>query len=256
MTSASRVPVLYQNKCPLSQEDKQKSIIKNTLPYDRCIKAYKEFDEEQELREIKQDLVSFNHQLEDVKTTTSISKKAVYNWVGIDIMFRWRCARYSLSILGFTVMFLLFFYALYCSLTSKPYIDIEVSILLAIVLWIISMTSALPDRGENEFLYVQKKMEAQEYLIGDNVVDCPIMVKYKLLRYLWEDKELYIRFAPDKEELQFFTNTGNVEYWFLNESKDKESVEYQMNYFANQLLPNKLYRISDIITDVAKKKNN
>ena len=254
MTSASRVSVLYQNKCPLSQEDKQKSIIKNTLPYDRCVKVDKEFDEEQELREIKQDLASFNHQLEDVKTTTSISKKAVYNWVGTDIMFRWRCARYSLPILGFTAMFMLFFYALYCSLTSKPYIDIEVSILLVIVLWIISMTLALPGRGKNEFLYVQKKMDAQEYLIGDDVVDCPIMVKYELLSYMCEYKKLCVRFAHDKEELQFFTNTGNVEYWFLNESKDKESVEYQMNYLANKLVPNKLYRISDIITDFAKKK--
>lgn len=34
---------------------------------------------------------------------------------------------------------------------------------------------------------------------------------------------------------------------------DKDDFEYQLSYFANQLIPNKFYRISDIITDKAVK---
>lgn len=82
MTSASRVPVLFQNKCPLPQEYDQESVTKDTLSFDRCAKIDKEFENEQEKREVLEDLVSFKSQLGLIKTTQPESKKAVYNWVG------------------------------------------------------------------------------------------------------------------------------------------------------------------------------
>lgn len=247
MVSASRVPVLFQNKCKLLQED--------TLPFDRCVKIDKEFEKEQEKREVLEDLVSFNSQLGLIKTTQSESKKAVYDWVGTDTILRWRCKKYLFPILCLTITFGLLFYALFCSLTEKPYINIEVSVLVAIIFFLLYVFFGAEGLDE-KFEHVKNKMNEYEYLIATDVVDCPLLVKYKLVDSLWENKKLYIRFVPNKKELQFFSNSEEVSYWFLKETTDKNNLEYQMNYFASQLIPNKFYRISDIITDVAKKKNN
>ena len=85
---------------------------KSPLPLDSRVKADKEFEEGQEECEIKEDLSS------------SKSKQ---------------CARYLFHILCFTTTFVLLFYALFCSLTGKPYINIEVSVLLAIMSFILSV---------------------------------------------------------------------------------------------------------------------
>ena len=88
------------------------------------------------------------------------------------------------------------------------------------------------------------------------MVDCPATVKIKLNEYVKFEKELYIRYVPQKQELQFFTNGGKVSYYTLEKSSDKNDFEYHMNYFANQLIPNKFYLISDIITDKAPRNKN
>ncbi len=56
-----------------------------------------------------------------------------------------------------------------------------------------------------------------------------------------------------KQEVQFFTNKGKVGYYTLEKSADRNDIRYQWHYFTAQLIPNKFYRISDIITDKAVK---
>lgn len=242
-----------QTSSPLFREDERETqnTIKDTLPFDRCLKADKEFKIEQEEREIKEDLASFKSQLGLIKTTQSESKKAVFNWVGTDTVLRLKCKRYLFPTIGLAITFGLLFYALFCSLTGKPYINIEISVLMSIVSFLLSASFGIPKSLDEEFELVKNKMNEYEYLIGNNVVDCPLLIKYDLINSLWEGKKLYIRFVPSKKELQFFTNSEDVTYWFLKESDDKDSYDYQRNYFANQLIPNKFYTISDIITDKA-----
>ena len=65
-----------------------------------------------------------------------------------------------------------------------------------------------------------------------------------------------IRFVPKKQEVQFFTNEGKVTYYWVEKSTDKNSFDYQMYYFAKQLIPHNFYRISDIVTDKAPRNTN
>lgn len=110
--------------------------------------------------------------------------------------------------------------------------------------------------GVNSVEYIYRKLESDDYLISNYVVDCPATVKIKLNEYIKFDRELYIRYVPQKQELQFFQNNGEVSYYTLKKSSDKNDFEYHMNYFANQLIPNKFYRIADIITDKAPRNKN
>ena len=99
--------------------------------------------------------------------------------------------------------------------------------------------------------YIYRKLDSEDYLISNHVVDCPSKVKIYLYKDIKCNKELYIRFVPQKQELQFYTNDGKVTYYWVEKSADKNDFEYQMYYFAKQLIPNKFYIISDIITDKA-----
>lgn len=99
--------------------------------------------------------------------------------------------------------------------------------------------------------------DCEDYLISNYVVDCPAMVKIDLYEDIKYNKELYVRYVPQKQELQLFTNDGEVSYYIevgsceLVKDLDKDNFDYQLSYFASQLIPNKFYRISDIITDRA-----
>ena len=104
--------------------------------------------------------------------------------------------------------------------------------------------------------FIQNKLDSEDYLIANYVVDCPSRVKIHLYNDIKYNKELYIRYVPQKQELQFFTNGGEVSYYWLKKSTDKNSFDYQMYYFAKQLIPHNFYRISDIVTDKVPRNTN
>lgn len=101
--------------------------------------------------------------------------------------------------------------------------------------------------------YIYRKLDSEDYLISNRVVDCPTAIKLKLYEYIRFEEELYIKYVPQKQEVQFFTNEGKVSYYTLEKSADRNDIKYQWHYFTSQLIPNKFYRISDIITDKAVK---
>lgn len=61
--------------------------------------------------------------------------------------------------------------------------------------------------------YIYRKLDREDYLISNHVVDCPSKVKIYLYKDIKCNKELYIRFVPQKQELQFYTNDGKVTYY-------------------------------------------
>lgn len=93
-----------------------------------------------------------------------------------------------------------------------------------------------------------------DYMIKEDVVDCPIAVKNKFLYYVNID-ELYGKVNAEKNRFEWLNNDGECcHYWTFEKSKDKNDFEYQIKYLADQLEAGKMYRLSDIITDKVKKK--
>lgn len=90
--------------------------------------------------------------------------------------------------------------------------------------------------------YIKKKMSKKNYLIPENVVDCPIITKQELYSLLDEKNKYYLTledgnlFLYDKDFDNKLQVTGTV--------KNDET-----QYLINQLEEGKFYSITDIITD-------
>lgn len=81
-------------------EDVGNTLINTALPFDRCVKIDKEFEEELEDREVQMDKREFLHELPKIKTTTSKSKKDVLSWVGTKNILLWVCEKFLTPAVG------------------------------------------------------------------------------------------------------------------------------------------------------------
>ena len=250
MMSKSQV---QQTSSPLFLDDEETDL-EDTLPFDRCIKADEEFEEELEDKEVEMDRMEFLHQLPSLKTSKFESKKEVLSWVGNKNILPWIWNKYLIPIIGIIISAVILIVACFNPLGLSGWV-FEGTIASIVFLFIFSSIffwawgSDVSNVG-----FIQNKLDSEDYLIANYVVDCPAIVKIDLYEDIKYNKELYVRYVPQKQELQFFTNGVEVSYYWVKESTDKNDFEYQMNYFANQLIPNKFYQISDIITDKAVKK--
>lgn len=100
----------------------------------------------------------------------------------------------------------------------------------------------------DEKKFIQKKMSKKNYMIPVNCIDCPIEVKKDLLDMI-DSGFVYLNVGLLQNPIRYFKESGDVE-----RLPQVLSVEY--DFFKSQLEPCKLYKIADIITDIAKKKNN
>ena len=101
-------------------------------------------------------------------------------------------------------------------------------------------------------------MNETDYMIKEDIVDCPIAVK-NLFFYHVKIGKLYIKVNAEKKRFEWLNNEGECCYcWNIEKPfgkpEDKCNFEYQMKYLADQLEAGKVYKISDIITDKVKKK--
>lgn len=243
-----------QTSSPLFVDEENS--LKDTLPFDRCIKADEEFEEDLEAKEVQIDVQEFLRELPKIKTTPFKSKGEILSLVGIKNILLWIGNKFIIPIVGVSVSVVILFAVIFSSLNLHGVI-LECVMAGAIVLFIFA-SAFFWSWGScvSSVEYIYRKLDSEDYLISNHVVDCPATVKIKLNEYIKFEKELYIRYVPQKQELQFFTNGGKVSYYTLKKSSDKNDFEYHMNYFANQLIPNKFYRISDIITDKAPRNKN
>lgn len=70
-----------------------------------------------------------------------------------------------------------------------------------------------------------------------------------------EADELYGKVNKERKRFEWLKDDGECDhYWNFDKPKDKNDIEYQMKYLADQLEAGKMYRLSDIITDKVKKK--
>ena len=236
--------------------DKEENNLKDTLPFDRCIKADEEFEEDLEAKEVQIDIQEFLRELPKIKTTPFKSKGEILSWVGIKNILLWIGNKVIIPIVGVSVSVVILFAVIFSSLNLHGVI-LE-CVMASVLVFFIFASAFFWSWGSNvsSVEYIYRKLESDDYLISNYVVDCPATVKIKLNEYIKFDRELYIRYVPQKQELQFFQNNGEVSYYTLKKSSNKNDFEYHMNYFANQLIPNKFYLISDIITDKAPRNKN
>lgn len=103
---------------------------------------------------------------------------------------------------------------------------------------------------QNRFERLKKKTLSTGYEILKDVVDCPIEFKRELYHKL-ETGYLFLSYNRNNHTLKYFKNDGTEKY--INEKlKYYEDFVYQTKpykYFIDQLENDKMYKISDILTD-------
>ena len=248
----------------LEEEDDQeavaegKKIHKNneackSLPFDKCIEADSEVDELEKKK-------ALCRQLGDKLTTKKESKREIRKWLGIGTIIKTifkvtfkPVLVHAISIAGIITFGKLCVY----SLNMRDYfLGATLTLVSAIMILVLVATAigALVWMAMDDYNFIEEKMKSKDYMLDENIIDCPIAAKERLLSHI-EDDELYIRLDKKKNRMDLLEDGIKADNWWkFEKSKGKHDIEYQMKYLADQLEDGKIYKISDIITDKAYKK--
>lgn len=253
------------------ENDVENVVIDTALPFDRCLSVDKQCEEEENTNKKNIEMLEYQRKLGDAKTTLKDSKKQIDNWLGKDIMFKYRLNHTIIGIIGLVMIAALIYFIPiiiksdidyhdtilnYMKLFMNGIISIFI-VLLAFILFTLLFDLIIMFKRE----LVEKKMSRDDYLINSNIVDCPMKIKTELFNDLVDRKYLYISYDKKENILKFYKDYSNeaLYEYNLNEHKnfiEKDSLEYQYWYLCKQLKDNKFYRISDIITDNAIKEKD
>ena len=237
--------------------EEKKEIHKNSetskaLPFDKCMEADNEVDELEQKK-------TLCRQLGDKLTTKKESKKEIRKWLGIGTIVKTifkvtfkPILVHAISIAGIIAFGKLCMY----SLNMRNYFlgaSLMVVSGIMILVCIAVAIGALVWMAIDDYNFIEEKMKSKEYMLDENVIDCPIAAKERLLSHI-EDDELYIRLNKKKNRMDLLEDGIKADNWWKFEKpKSKQDIEYQMKYLADQLEDGKIYKISDIITDKAHK---
>lgn len=224
------------------------------LPYDKCVEIDMELEEESNSNKIP----SRNN----VLTTNWESKKEVSKWVGSSVKYFSRVELDKiLSVLPSLIFVLLFLpivvtirFYLERNITDFNTMLIGLPILWAITIPLIFFTSL----EKQIYILIERKMKREDYLVPSGAIDCPISYKKLLSIWLFSGFEAtYIKAV--KGELLFYSEDGklikrgddmiipenhkNIKNFCNADNKEKK-------YLTSQMIDNRFYKISDIITDV------
>lgn len=252
-------------------EDAENVVIDTALPFDKCLNVDKQCEEEENTNKNNREMLEYQHKLGNAKTTLKDSKKQIDNWLGKEILFKYRLNYIVIGIIGLVMMAALIYFIPIIIKSDIDYHDMILNgmklfmngaisifiVLLSIVLFILLFDMIVIFKRE----LIKKKMSREDYLINSNVIDCPIKVKRDLFDDLVEYKYLYVSYDKKENILKFYNDYSNKSLYEydLNENKnftDMDSLEYQYWYLAKQLEDDKFYRIADIITDIAVKEKD
>lgn len=246
-------------------------VIDVALPFDKCLSVDKQCEEEENINRKNREMLKYQNKLGDAKTTLKDSKKQIDNWLGKNIIFKYRLNYIIIGIIGLVMIAALIYFIPIIIKSDIDYHDTILNymklfmngiILIFIVLLTFILFTLLFDliiMFKREL--VEKKMSRDDYLINSNIVDCPMKIKTELFNDLVDRKYLYISYDKKENILKFYKDYSNeaLYEYNLNEHKnfiEKDSLEYQYWYLCEQLKDNKFYRISDIITDNAIKEKD
>ena len=255
----------------LEEEDDQEEVVEEkkevhkdnevnkSLPFDKCLEADSEVDE----LERKKTLC---RQLGDKLTTKKESKREIRKWLGIGTIIKtiFKVAFkpvlvHAVSIAGIIAFGKLLINSLNInSFALKDYFLSSFLMFVSgmmILVCIAVAIGALVWMAMDDYNFIEEKMKNKDYMLDENVIDCPIAAKEELLSCINDDDELYIRLNKKKNRIDALDDKSNFSSsWKFEKPKGKHDIEYQMRYFADQLEDGKIYKISDIITDKAHKK--
>lgn len=241
-------PVVGEKK-----EIHKNSEISRSLPFDKCIEADNEVDELEKKKTLRR-------QLGDKLTTKKESKREIRKWLGIGTFIKTifkvtfkPILVHAISIAGVIAFGKFFMYSLNVKNIFLGATLIFVSIIMIIML-VATAIGALVWMVMDDYNFIEEKMKNKDYMLDENIIDCPIAAKERLLSHI-KDDELYIRLNKKKNRMDLLEDGIKADNWWkFEKSKGKHDIEYQMKYLADQLEDGKIYKISDIITDKAYKK--
>ena len=229
-----------------------------SLPFDKCVEADNEVDELEQKK-------TLCRQLGDKLTTKRESKREIRKWLGIGTIIKTifkvtfkPILVHAISIAGIIVFGKLLINSFNInSFDLKDYfLGASLMVISAIMILVLVAVAigALVWMAMDDYNFIEEKMKSREYMIDENIVDCPIAAKERLLSHI-KDDELYIRLNKKKNRMDLLEDGIKADNWWKFEKpKGKHDIEYQMKYLADQLEDGKIYKISDIITDKAYKK--
>ena len=241
------------------KEIHKNSEISRSLPFDKCLEADSEVDELEQKK-------TLCRELGDRPTTKKESKREIRKWLGIGTIIKtiFKVAFkpvlvHAISIAGIIAFGKLLIYSF--DINSFDLKDYFLSSFLMFVSGIMILVciavaiGALVWIAMDNYNFIEEKMKNKDYMLDENVIDCPIAAKEELLSCINDDDELYIRLNKKKNRIDALDDKSNFSSsWKFEKPKGKHDIEYQMRYFADQLEDGKIYKISDIITDKACKK--
>lgn len=253
------------------ENDVENVVIDTALPFDKCLNVDKQCEEEENTNKKNREMLEYQHKLGNAKTTLKDSKKQIDNWLGKEILFKYRLNYIIIGIIGLVMIVTLIYYMPILTavevkgnyynysetffnaikLFAGGFIAIGVTLVTILIFMLIFVTIVVFKRD-----LIEKKMSREDYLINSNVIDCPMKVKRDLFDDLVEYKYLYVSYDKKENILKFYNDYSNESLYEydLNENKnftEKDSLEYQYWYLCKQLEDDKFYRIADIITDNA-----
>ena len=253
----------------LEEEDDQEAIVEEkkethknsetskSLPFDKCLEADNEVDELEKKK-------TLCRQLGDKLTTKKESKKEIRRWLGIGTIVKtiFKVAFKPVLVHAISIAGVIAFGKLLINSFNINSFDLKDYFLSSFLMFVSGMMilvciavaiGALVWAAMDDYNFIEEKMKSKDYMLDENIIDCPIAAKERLLSHI-EDDELYIRLNKKKNRMDLLEDGIKADNWWKFEKpKGKHDIEYQMKYFAEQLEDGKIYKISDIITDKAYK---
>lgn len=221
------------------ESDTNTNHINDAIPFDKCVEADKQADEEEKKRK-------WYNQLGAAKTTKKQSKEEIREWLGVDTIIKTIFKTTYSSVIAFAISVgtTIWLWNPLQNNLNNILIGTSLAIGVCVVVAI----------ANSEHNFIPTKMNEKDYMIKENVVDCPIAVKNKFLSYVKID-ELYGKVNAEKNRFEWLNNDGECCHcWTFEKSKDRNDIEYQIKYLSDQLEAGKVYRLADIITDKVKRK--
>lgn len=202
------------------------------LPYDRCIEIDQEVDALLEEEEKRQQLNERKAKL--IEKSKKSRHFAIYKWLGWNFMLE-----YVSGCILFVIMFIpiLFVGLALCALVDSGNINGDFDIK-----FINFIEHIMPSPQK----YIKKKMSKKNYLIPENVIDCPIATKQELYSLLDEKNKYYLTLKDDN--LFLYNKDFDNKLQVTGTVKNDET-----QYLINQLEEDRYYSITDIITDKQEK---
>ena len=199
--------------------EEKKEVYKNnevskSLPFDKCLEADNEVDELEQKK-------TLCRELGDRPTTKKESKREIRKWLGIGTIIKtiFKVAFkpvlvHAISIAGIIAFgkLLMYSFDVMNSFDLKAYFlgsSLIVVSGIMILVCIVVAIGALVWMAMDDYNFIEEKMRNKNYMLDENIIDCPIAAKEELLSCINDDEELYIRLNKKKNRIDALDEKSN-----------------------------------------------